>query len=143
MVAVLRLYEEELTFPDRTRPATVRTVPPTRRPVTVHRHTGPRVSRSRAVVFWRRRLVAAALGLGLVLTAAHASAAALGGSTTTSSGRGGPHVVSVVAAPGDSLWSIAAKVAPHDDPRAVVDALIAARGTDAVRAGDTITWMGK
>ena len=94
----------------------------------------------RAAVYWRRRAIAAALGLGIVLTAAHAGVA-LGGSTTNTPGRSPhSHVERVVVRPGDTLWSIAARLAPASDPRPVVDALVAARGTANVRAGDVITW---
>jgi nucleoid-associated protein YgaU len=97
----------------------------------------PRVTRSPgAPVFWRRRLIAAALGLGIVLAAAHAGTA-LGGSTTSTPERR-PHVVDVVVRPGDTLWTIAQRVAPDSDPRSVVDHVAAARGTADVRAGDTI-----
>ena len=70
-----------------------------RRPAgsSVHRQPSPRVTRSHsAAVYWRRRLVAAALGLGVLLTAAHAGAA-LGGTTTTAPERS-PHVQQVVVA---------------------------------------------
>jgi hypothetical protein len=78
--------------------------------------------------------------LGIVLTAAHAGVA-LGGSTTSSSGRSPhPHVERVVVRQGDTLWSIAERLAPNSDPRAVVDALAATRGTSDVQAGDTVTW---
>ena len=106
---------------------------------TVHRQPRPRVTRShRAAVYWRRRLIAAALGLGLVLTATHAGAA-LGGSTTTSPERS-PHVLSVVVQPGDTLWSIAQRLAPKSDPRSVVDAIIEARGTSDLQPGETVRW---
>jgi Tfp pilus assembly protein FimV len=36
-----------------------------------------------------------------------------------------------VVQPGDTLWSIAGRIAPDDDPRAVVDALRAANGGSA------------
>ena len=80
--------------------------------------------------------MAAALGLGIVLAAAHAGTA-LGGSTTSTPERR-PHVVDVVVRPGDTLWRIAQRVAPDSDPRQVVDDLAAERGTADVRAGDTI-----
>jgi LysM domain-containing protein len=117
--------------------------PASARDQVVHRRERPRTPRSpRTAMFWRRRIVAAALGLGVLLTGAHAGAAALvGGSTTVSPERGRPHVVRVVVAPGDTLWSIAHRLAPHDDTRAVVDAIVAARGSAEVRAGDTITWL--
>ena len=111
----------------------------TDRPVVVHRRPRPRVARSRGVaVYWRRRLIAAALGLGIALAATHA-AAALGGTTTTSPERS-PHVQRVVVQPGDTLWSIAREVAPNTDPRAVVDKMVAARGSADVQPGDTIVW---
>jgi hypothetical protein len=40
---------------------------------------------------------------------------------------------------GDTLWSIAAQLAPGADPRPVVDALRAANGDAALQAGDVIT----
>jgi len=90
-----------------------------------------------AAVYWRRRLVAAALGLGVLLTAAHAGAA-LGG-TTTAPGRS-PHVQSIVVHPGDTLWSIAERLAPNSDPRAVVDHLASTLGTSSVQPGEVIRW---
>jgi nucleoid-associated protein YgaU len=128
----------------RARVVPLRLVPDQVRPervVVVHRQPRPRVTRrERVAVYWRRRAIATALGLGIVLTAAHAGVA-LGGSTTSTSGRSPhPHVERVVVRQGDTLWSIARRVAPASDPRSVVDALAAARGTSDVRAGDTITW---
>ena len=38
----------------------------------------------------------------------------------------------VVVEPGDTLWSIAQEVAPEEDPRAVVDALVELNGLDSV-----------
>jgi hypothetical protein len=105
----------------------------------VHRQPSPRVTRSHsAAVFWRRRFVATALGLGVLLAAAHAGAA-LGGTTTTASERS-PHVKTVFAKQGDTLWSIAHRLAPKDDPREVVDALVASHGSADVVAGDPFTW---
>jgi hypothetical protein len=96
------------------------------------------VTRSQsAAVYRRRRLIAAALGLGLVLTAAHAGVA-LGGSTTTPGRSPHPHVESVVVQPGDTLWSIAGRVAPNSDPRSIVDSLVSERGTAEVQPGDTV-----
>ena len=104
----------------------------------VHRQPSPRVARSHgAAVYRRRRLVAAALGLGVLLTAAHAGAA-LGG-TTTAPGRS-PHVERVVVREGDTLWTIAERLDPHGDPRAVVDQLVAAHGSSSVQPGELITW---
>ena len=105
----------------------------------VHRQPSPRVTRSHsAAVYWRRRFVATALGLGVLLAAAHAGAA-LGGTTTTASERS-PHVTTVVAQSGDTLWSIAHRVAPNADPRAVVDALAGSHGGAEVQPGDVFKW---
>jgi Tfp pilus assembly protein FimV len=38
----------------------------------------------------------------------------------------------VVVESGDTLWSIARSVAPHEDPRAVVDAIVQLNGLDSV-----------
>jgi hypothetical protein len=109
------------------------------RVVTVHRRPRPRVTRSTGVaVFWRRRLIAAALGLGIVLAATHAGAA-LGGTTTTTPERS-PHVQRVIVQPGDTLWSIARKLAPDMDPRIVVDKMVAARGSADVQPGEAVDW---
>ena len=118
--------------PDQVRPERV---------VVVHRQPRPRVTRrERAAVYWRRRAIATALGLGIVLTAAHAGVA-LGGSTTSTSGRSPhPHVERVVVRQGDTLWAIAERLAPRSDPRAVVDALAAARGSADLQPGQMITW---
>jgi hypothetical protein len=44
----------------------------------------------------------------------------------------------VVARPGDTLWSIATRLAPGDDPRALVDDLVAARGTAELQPGEHV-----
>ena len=67
----------------------------------------PRPARShQRAVYRRRRVLAALVGLGLVLTVARAGAA-LGGSSLATPERL-PHVQHVVVEPGDTLWSIAA-----------------------------------
>jgi len=106
--------------------------------VVVHRQPRPRATRSKRAVYMRRRVIAASLGLGIVLTAAHAGVA-LGGSTTTPGRSPHPQFVNVVVQPGDSLWSIARRVAPHSDPRKVVDAFAARLGTSDVEAGELIS----
>ena len=154
MVAALHSPPEHRPRPRRSRPAAAvpaRVVPlhdPRRTraehatalrlvPDPVLRPARPRATRSpSAGVFWRRRLIAASLGLGIVLAAAHAGTA-LGGSTTSTPERR-PHVTEVVVRPGDTLWTIAQRVAPRADPRRVVDEIAAARGTADVRPGDTI-----
>ena len=112
---------------------------PHHHPAGPRRQPHPRPARRPArAVFRRRRLFAALAGLGLVLTVARAGAA-LEGSSLASPQRL-PHVRTVVVAPGDSLWSLATRLAPQRDPRSVVDAIAHARGTSTLSPGETITW---
>ncbi len=114
-------------------------VRPHHHPAGLHRQPHPRPARRPArVVFRRRRLCAALAGLGLVLTVARAGAALEGSSLASPERR--PHVRTVVVAPGDSLWSLAGRLAPQRDPRSVVDAIADARGTSTVSPGETIAW---
>jgi LysM repeat protein len=116
---------------------------------------GPDAGRARAVAprlrlpdratrVRRRRLavlVLALVVLGSVLLGVQAISglAEVGGSS-------GPRPVEVgpvagqqyVVQPGDTLWSIAQRIAPDDDPRAVVDALRAANGGPGLEVGDRI-----
>jgi hypothetical protein len=91
-----------------------------------------------AAVFRRRRLLAVVLGLGLSLTVARAGSALEGSFAAPGHV---PHVRTVVVQPGDTLWSLAQKLAPGQDPRGVVDALVQARGTSSVQPGETLTWV--
>ena len=50
------------------------------------------------------------------------------------------HPATVVVRPGDSLWAIAQRVRPATDPRAVVDAIVAANAVDA-GALEPGTWL--
>jgi hypothetical protein len=101
------------------------------------RQHSPRSARShQRAVYRRRRVLAALVGLGLVLTVARAGAA-LGGSSLATPERL-PHVQQVVVQPGDSLWSIARRVAPGHDVRPIVDAMERALGTSTLTAGQTI-----
>jgi hypothetical protein len=111
-----------------------------RPPVPAPSRVASRRHRSVAV-YRRRRFVAAALGVGIVLVAGQA-AAALGGSPLAPvERRPQVHAEQVVVEPGDTLWSIAKRVAPDRDPREVVDALVQARGTAALLPGETVTWL--
>ena len=102
--------------------------------VVVHRQPRPRATRSKRAVYMRRRLIAASLGLGIVLTAAHAGVA-LGGPTTTPGRSPHPRIVSVVVQPGDTLWSIAERIAPSSNTARIVDKWAEKLGTSDVRAG--------
>jgi hypothetical protein len=44
--------------------------------------------------------------------------------------------------PGDSLWSVANRLAPGSDPRPVVDALAQARDGAPLVPGETVEWGG-
>jgi hypothetical protein len=74
----------------------------------------------------RRRLVAlcAAAGLAAVLSGPVANAVGVGDAPEAASRR------TYVVRSGDTLWSIAARLAPADDPRIVVDAIAADNGVD-------------
>lgn len=72
-----------------------------------------------------RRVLAAAAALpvvgGLAIAALTGGGAALG---SLSEGPSGDTFETVTVSSGDSLWSIAADVAPGHDPRDVVDAIV-------------------
>ena len=97
----------------------------------------------RAAAARRRRLLALSTLFGAALVAMHAGAA-LGGSSLAAPERGprpAGHLATHVVESGETLWEIAGELAPHEDRRAVVDAIEAARGTASVRPGETITWL--
>jgi hypothetical protein len=86
------------------------------------------------------------LALGLVVVAAQAGAA-LGGlplasperrSTASHASSSASTSTRVVVRVGDSLWSLAARLAPGEDVRPIVDELSAARGGAPLVAGETI-----
>jgi hypothetical protein len=90
--------------------------------------------------YLRRRLVAAGLGVAVVLVTTQAGAA-LGGSTHEAPGRR-TAFTEVVVRPGDSLWSVAERLVPGEDPRPVVDALADARRGAPLLPGETVRWAG-
>lgn len=97
-------------------------------PLTVARRSAVRLTRRGTVV-----LSVAVLGLGaLMLLVAHFSAGSAVGvsSTTTVSSSVNGHQVTVQA--GDTLWSIAQRVAPNRDPRPVVSRLRSVNHLDSV-----------
>ena len=113
----------------------------------------PRVPRASRATYLRRRVAAVGMAFGLVIVAAQAGAA-LGGSPLAAPERrptsavptgaapesASPSVRPVVVRAGDSLWSIAERLAPGDDPRPVVDEVAAARRGAPLVAGETILW---
>jgi hypothetical protein len=134
-----RYFEPEI----RPRPA-LRLVPgvpalpePYRQPQ--RRQLDPRTARCHrpaAAVYRRRRVLAALFGLGLLVAGARVGTA-FGGNLAAAERL--PHVQHVVVEPGDSLWSIAQRVAPGHDPRPIVDAIADARGSAALQVGETLT----
>lgn len=124
-----------------------------RRPTMPPRRPAVAAGRSRAVtsraIYWRRRIVVASMVVALVLVMAQAGAA-LGGSPLASPERrpAASHASastgsrSTVVRPGDSLWTVASRLAPGSDPRPVVDALAGARHGTVLVPGETIEWDG-
>jgi hypothetical protein len=91
--------------------------------------------------FVRRRLVVALVGVVLVLVTARAGGALGSGSLAAPERRPtSADVVRVTVRPGDSLWSIATRLAPGEDPRPVVDELEQARHGRPLQPGETIEW---
>lgn len=107
------------------------------RPVPGRRSLPDRATRIR-----RRRL--AAIGLAAVLTFAGVTAgrflwAAAVGSTPAEPIGATPITGEVyVVQPGDTLWTIAERIAPGEDPRPVVDALKARNGDVDLQPGDRL-----
>jgi len=94
--------------------------------------------------YWKRRAVVVLLAVALVLVMARAGGA-LGGITPAAPERHPAHSsqpASTVVRPGDSLWSVAERLAPDSDPRPVVDALSSARHGAELTPGETISWDG-
>jgi hypothetical protein len=117
------------------------------RPTTLSRRHAVAAGPARVVstaTFWKRRVVVVLLAVALVLVMARAGAA-LGGSTPAAPERHPAHssqAASTIVRPGDSLWSVAERLAPGDDPRPVVDALSEARHGTVLTPGETISWDG-
>ncbi len=95
----------------------------------------PRTSRTSPAT----RIATAVLALGVVVVTGQAGAA-LGGSTLAApERRASPSSVhTVVVRPGDTLWGIAHRLAPNDDPRPLVDQLAAVYGHRPLVPGETL-----
>lgn len=97
-------------------------------------------------VYRSRRIVAAALFLGILLAGSWTLGALGGGPLTASEADSGatPLVVQPVSrtthvvASGDTLWSIARGLQPMGDVRPLVDALAEARGGRPLQVGERI-----
>ncbi|WP_236968406.1 LysM peptidoglycan-binding domain-containing protein [Microbacterium aurantiacum] len=85
---------------------------------------------------------ALAFVVALPVSAAMAIAVISGGSALAGREAGAPEGTfsAVVVAPGDSLWSIAERVAPGADPRDVVDAIVRLNALDGagLQAGQSL-----
>ena len=106
--------------------------------------TGPTtrpVVRTARSIYVRRRIAAVALGAAIVVGAAQAGAA-LGGSALAAPERRPASPAHTVVRAGDSLWSVASRLAPGEDPRPVVDALAIARRGAPLVAGERVEWDG-
>jgi len=105
-------------------------IPGTRHGGRTRRRTSPGVRR-------RRTLLAV---IGLLLIALALPLSGTGGYShpagSAPAGNQGPFVYTVQ--PGDSLWSIAARLDPSADPRPLVAKLAAQTGSDTVRSGERI-----
>jgi Tfp pilus assembly protein FimV len=102
-------------------------------------HTPARTNRASPATFRRRRLAVLAGGAALI-PAAQLCAALLGGGPITApegpSREVAAHVY--VVQPGDTLWSIAARVRPGADPRPLVQALTSDLGGASLRPGEAL-----
>jgi len=105
---------------------------------TVHRLPVP----TNPVMYQRRRLmvvaVVTALLIGLASMLSQPSAGDAGSSVANSTVASGESVT-VVVAPGDTLWAIANDVNPNGNTRALVDQLVDLAGSASLQPGQTLT----
>jgi hypothetical protein len=104
---------------------------------------------ARRAIYRRRRLVALVLLLGIVVACtllATAAVARFAGGAPSAAGGPSNGVVTaaptVVVEPGDTLWTIAADVAPDTDVRITVDQLIALNGASPIVPGQELVLPG-
>ena len=111
-------------------------------PAEVSRVVAARLSpRHASAATFRRRRLCALLGLVAALAIVGQAGAALGGPSLGPLSHA-PAVHRYVVRAGDSLWGAASRLAPNDDPRAVVDALVHARGNGPLMPGEVLRWQG-
>lgn len=114
----------------------------------LHPRSVPRVLPDRPTRIRRRRLAALFMTVALIGVIATAGRALLGAASSV--GPSSPQPVEApllspaprhtyVVKPGDTLWSIAAAIAPDSDPRPVVAALRAANGGPDIQVGEHLT----
>jgi Tfp pilus assembly protein FimV len=106
----------------------------------------PAARRAPAAVYRRRRVVAGAVVLAVAWAGVGLGSEVLGRMTGTQGGlavagaSGEP--VAYVVQPGDTWWELASRVAPGEDPRPVVDALVELNDGVALEAGRRILLPG-
>lgn len=105
-----------------------------RRPRTVADRAEP--NRAEPIRLTRRGKAVVTLGVSLLGFALLQGTGAL--QAVASAADGGPATATIVVAPGESLWSIAERVAPGSDPRStilMIEELNGLQPGDGVRAG--------
>ena len=102
-------------------------------------------------VYWRRRALVAMAAVALLAVLAFAAAGVVRGVTSSapSPDRAGSTASSAavlspvyVVEPGDTLWSIAERIAPGEDPRPIVHRLARQAGGASLRPGQRLTLEG-
>ena len=99
----------------------------------------PRTTRA---TYLRRRIVAVVLAFGIVVAVGRVGATLGGSPLVTPERPPASQPASLVVQPGDSLWSIAERIAPGADPRPIVDALARDRRDAPLRPGEIIELRG-
>ncbi len=102
----------------------------------------PTGARCASAATFRRRRFFALVGLIGALVIVGQAGAALGGPSLGQPASQTPAVHRYVVRAGDSLWGAASHLAPNEDPRAVVDALVHARGNGPLMSGEVLRWQG-
>jgi nucleoid-associated protein YgaU len=95
----------------------------------------------RRSVFLRRRLAVAVVAVAMLVVVAHALPGMVAALTTPPEGRPVAEAISTssyVAEPGDTLWSIAARLPVGGDVRDTVDRLADANGADRIVTGQSV-----
>jgi len=82
--------------------------------------------------------VAAAVAVSVLLALGHAALAAVTAGPDDPGSDGRPGRVVEVVRPGDTMWSLAARLQPHGDLRPTVDGLVAAHGSRPLQPGERI-----
>jgi nucleoid-associated protein YgaU len=114
----------------------------------LHPQSVPRALPDRPTRVRRRRLAALVVTVALIGAAAPAGLALLGVASSVQPSSPQPVEApplapvlgqTYVVKPGDTLWSVAAAIAPDSDPRPVVHALRAANGGPDIQVGQRLT----